>query len=206
MADDQQQINLPSLAVILVLSGLIIRYLFFSPPAGSSSSSSSSRSERAAGDPAALVRQREAAVERIRQMFPQVDRRTALWDLQRTGGNVAATAERILAGRLETPPPPPAGSTSENSAATPQSKPAAGPAHPDLITRYRLQEKLRTPENDEEGSGGGSEGVGKGAGKAWSSSREERESLLQKRRDQMILEARKKMEAKLAAEKGAGNS
>jgi coupling of ubiquitin conjugation to ER degradation protein 1 len=99
MADDQQQINLPSLAVILVLSGLIIRYLFFSPPAGSSSS----RPGRAgAGDPAALMRQREAAAERIMQMFPQVDRRTALWDLQRTGGNVAATTERILAGRLET--------------------------------------------------------------------------------------------------------
>jgi coupling of ubiquitin conjugation to ER degradation protein 1 len=97
MADDQQQINLPSLAVILVLSGLIIRYLFFSPPAGTGSGSSSSRA-----DPAALMRQREAAAERIQQMFPQVDRRTALWDLQRTGGNVAATTERILAGRLET--------------------------------------------------------------------------------------------------------
>jgi coupling of ubiquitin conjugation to ER degradation protein 1 len=96
MADDQQQVNLPSLAVILVLSGLIIRYLFFSPPAGTSAGSSSR------ADPAALMRQREAAAERIQQMFPQVDRRTALWDLQRTGGNVAATTERILAGRLET--------------------------------------------------------------------------------------------------------
>ncbi|KAK4126183.1 hypothetical protein N657DRAFT_642965 [Parathielavia appendiculata] len=209
MADDQQQINLPSLAVILVLSGLIIRYLFFSPSAGTASSSS--RSERA-GDTAALMRQREAAAERIQQMFPQVDRRTALWDLQRTGGNVAATTERILAGRLETPPitfqppPPPTGSTSENSAATPQSKPAAGPAHPDLITRYNLQDKLRTPAENSGANNSGAEGPGKGAGKAWSSSREERESLLQKRRDQMILEARRKMEAKLAAEKSAGNS
>jgi len=96
---DDQQLNLPSLVVILVISGLIIRYFFFS----SSSSAQSSRSGRgAAADPAALLRAREAAAERIQQMFPQVDRRTALWDLQRTGGNVAVTTERILAGRLET--------------------------------------------------------------------------------------------------------
>jgi coupling of ubiquitin conjugation to ER degradation protein 1 len=42
--------------------------------------------------------------------------------------------------------------------------------------------------------------LGKGK-KAWSSSKEERQSLLQKRRDAMILEARRKMEAKLKAEK-----
>jgi coupling of ubiquitin conjugation to ER degradation protein 1 len=39
-------------------------------------------------------------------------------------------------------------------------------------------------------------------GKAWSSNREERQISLQKRRDEMILAARKKMEAKMAAEKG----
>lgn len=101
MADaaSDQQINLPSLVVLLVLSGLVLRYFFFS----SSSSAAAARGSAAGrGDPAALMRAREAAVERIQQMFPQVDRRTALWDLQRTGGSVAATTERILAGRLET--------------------------------------------------------------------------------------------------------
>jgi coupling of ubiquitin conjugation to ER degradation protein 1 len=107
MADAQpqqpQQINLPSLALILVLSGLIVRYLFFSPPSSSSSgSSSASSSLRAGADPAAVMRAREAAVERIQQMFPQAERRAVLWDLQRGGGSVAGTAERILAGRLET--------------------------------------------------------------------------------------------------------
>lgn len=101
MATDDQQINLPSLVVILVLSGLAIRYLFFSTSPSASSSSSSSGAARNR-DPAALARSREQAVERILQIFPQVDRRAALWDLQRTGGNVAATTERILAGRLET--------------------------------------------------------------------------------------------------------
>ena len=42
-------------------------------------------------------------MERIQQMFPQTSRRCIMWDLQRNGGNVAATTERILSGRgLET--------------------------------------------------------------------------------------------------------
>ena len=38
-------------------------------------------------------------MERIQQMFPQVSRRNIMWDLQRNGGNVVATTERILSGR-----------------------------------------------------------------------------------------------------------
>ncbi|KAK4039040.1 CUE domain-containing protein 4, mitochondrial [Parachaetomium inaequale] len=214
----QQQLNLPSLVVILVISGLVIRYLFFSssPTSGTQSSSSSGRGGRTATgeQAAALARVREAAAERIMQMFPQVDRRAALWDLQRTGGSVAATTERVLAGRLETPPitfqpPPPPGSGTNNTGV--QAKPAAaGPAHPDLITRYNLKGKLDAApaavnESAEGGSSSGAEtGPGKGSGKGWSANRDERQSLLQRRRDQMILEARRKMEAKIAAEKAAG--
>lgn len=91
MANDQ--INLPSLIVIIVLSGLIVRYLFFSSPSPTSQQPRDSLSQ---------LRQREAAVERIQQMFPQVDRRTILWDLQRNGGSIAATTEKILSGRMET--------------------------------------------------------------------------------------------------------
>ncbi len=220
-----EQINVPSLVVILVLSGLIIRYLFFSP--------ATSNAERQQRDAAAHLRAREAAVERIQQMFPQADRRAILWDLQRNGGNVAMTTERILAGRMETvslarggthggmygmiltrcssqppisfqpPPPPPLPTPAGASAATPTtpggsrstSKPIDKPAQPDLITRYNLQEKLR--EQTE------AESERKPEGKAWSSNRDERQSLLQRRRDQMILEARRKMEAKLQAEKDA---
>lgn len=93
MANDQ--INLPSLVVILVLSGLIVRYLFFSSPPGN----------QQPRDSLSQMRQREAAVERIQQMFPQVDRRTILWDLQRNGGSIAATTEKILSGRMETVSP-----------------------------------------------------------------------------------------------------
>jgi coupling of ubiquitin conjugation to ER degradation protein 1 len=39
--------------------------------------------------------------------------------------------------------------------------------------------------------------------KAWSTNRDERQTALQRRRDEMILAARRKMEAKIAAEKAA---
>ncbi|KAK3390911.1 ubiquitin system component cue domain-containing protein [Podospora didyma] len=208
-----EQINVPSLVAILVLSGLVIRYFFFSSPP----------SNAPPRDSMAAARSREAAAERILQMFPQVDRRTVLWDLQRNGGNIAATTERILAGRMETPPitfqpPPPPGSaaaaTAGNSTRTQQQQSAtaktpAKPAQPDLITRYNLKDKVAaTPvessESSESTTAMGGQG-GKGT-KAWSSNREERQTLLQKRRDQMILEARRKMEAKIAAEKASSGS
>lgn len=47
------------------------------------------------------MRVREADVDRVQQMFPQVGRRTIMWDLQRNGGNIAATTERILSRGLE---------------------------------------------------------------------------------------------------------
>jgi coupling of ubiquitin conjugation to ER degradation protein 1 len=110
------------------------------------------------------------------------------------------------------PPPPPGSAAANNNGA--QAKPAAaGPSHPDLITRYNLKGKLDAApaaavgESSAEGSSSGAEtGAGnKGSsGKGWSANRDERQSLLQRRRDQMILEARRKMEAKIAAEKAAG--
>lgn len=97
------------------------------------------------------------------------------------------------------PPPPPGSSNNNNNATSHASRPADKPGQPDLITRYNLKDKLNAMLTDSEGSG--LEGNGKGGSKAWSSNREERQSLLQRRRDQMILEARRKMEAKIAAEK-----
>jgi hypothetical protein len=97
MADEQ--ISLPSLILIVVLSGLAIRYLFFSP---STPATAAQQQQQRARDAASASRARESAVERIQQMFPQVDRRTILYDLQHTGGNISATTERILSGRVET--------------------------------------------------------------------------------------------------------
>ncbi|KAK0672275.1 putative coupling of ubiquitin conjugation to ER degradation protein [Cercophora samala] len=209
MADEIQQVNVPGLVVILILSGILLRYFFSGSGGNGNGNGSGNGARRRAGgqDPAAMARQREAAVQRVQQMFPHLGRREVLWDLQRTGGNVALTTERILGGRLETPPatfqppPPPEGSAapvaSGNANGNSIAKPPV-PAHPDLITRYNLAEKLKASGDAEEEAKGGGNGK-----KAWSSNKDERQTLLQKRRDQMILEARRKMEAKLAAEKAA---
>ncbi|KAI1386351.1 uncharacterized protein F4822DRAFT_313246 [Hypoxylon trugodes] len=185
MADEQ--VSLTSLILIVVLGGLIIRYLFFS---------STTQAPRPQRDPQSASRAREAAVERIQQMFPQVDRRTILWDLHRNGGNIAATTERILSGRIETPPvtfqpPPLPTSPSPSSAQTQPFKTPSKPSEPDLITRYNLKEKINASEEAEAAK----------KTKAWSSNRDERQASLQRRRDEMILAARKKMEARIAAEK-----
>ncbi|KAL7627555.1 hypothetical protein AAE478_001748 [Parahypoxylon ruwenzoriense] len=216
MADEQ--VSLTSLILIIVLGGLIIRYLFFSP---------STPPPRQPRDAQAASRAREVAVERIQQMFPQVDRRTILWDLHRNGGNIAVTTERILSGRIETvsipsragtgashgppmdpmdaeadppvtfqPPPPPASPRPSSTTQTPASKAPSKPAEPDLITRYRLQDKVATTSESEPAS----------KSKAWSSNRDERQAALQRRRDDMILAARRKMEAKMAAEKVVGST
>lgn len=88
------QFGIPSLVVVLVITGLVWKYLW---PSGSSSGSSGQ-----GRDSLSQMRQREVAVERIQQMFPQVDRRTILWDLQRNGGSIAATTEKILSGTIQT--------------------------------------------------------------------------------------------------------
>ena len=148
-----------------------------------------------------------------------------MWDLQRNGGNVAATTERILSGRgLETvrlralslrideltfrkppqtfqpplPIPAPSSSTStaENKPATPK------PSKPDLITRYNLSAKIASADQGAESAESTSIAGGKSA---WSANKNERQALLQKRREEMILAARRKMQAKLAAEAGHGD-
>ena len=94
---------------------------------------------------------------------------------------------------FQPPPPPNQRATGSNSASTATRQPEK-PAQPDLITRYNLKDKLNeapSPSAEEQDR----------KGKGWSSNREERQMSLQQRREQMILAARRKMEAKLAAER-----
>ncbi|KAL7938141.1 ubiquitin system component cue domain-containing protein [Trichoderma chlorosporum] len=193
-----EQISLPFFAIVLLVSGLIVRYLFFSGP----------RPDRPPARTAEqILRSREVAVQRIQQMFPQVERRSILWDLQRNGGNIQSTTERILAGRLETPPvtfqpPPPRNQTPPSGSSGPATKQPEKPSQPDLITRYNLKGKIGEGADAEEKPEGEVDKKGKG----WSSNRDERQTALQRRRDEMILAARRKMEAKIAAEKAAQGS
>ena len=86
-SDEEATISLPSLAFVAVLGFIIYRYFT------SSSRSASPSSGRVAGQ-----RFTPAQVEQIIAMFPQLNRRDIMWDLQRNGGSVAATTERILGG------------------------------------------------------------------------------------------------------------
>ena len=81
----------------------------------------------------------------------------------------------------------PAPSTPVTSATT--SAPAK-PPNPDLITKYNLQSKLRSDETEKLATDTPSATAGSG----WSANKTERQQLLQRRRDEMILAARRKME------------
>ncbi|PSS25631.1 hypothetical protein M430DRAFT_64160 [Amorphotheca resinae ATCC 22711] len=195
-----QTINIPQLLIVLLLGGLAIRYFFFSSSPGSDIAADRSSAAR-------RLRAREADVERVQQMFPQIPRRTIMWDLQRNGGNVVATTERILSGRgLEVPPqtfqPPAAAPASTSTSATATGTQQQKPLQPDLITRYNLQDKLAAEESSRVRESS-AEGSTAGARQAWSQNKNERQALLQRRREEMILAARRKMEARVAAEAAA---
>ncbi|KAL1982881.1 hypothetical protein VTN96DRAFT_809 [Rasamsonia emersonii] len=184
MPDDELSINIPSLLTLAVVSFFVIRW-FFSRDSGSGGNASGRFRGRV--DP--------AQVEQISQMFPQLSRRDIMWDLQRNGGSVAATTERILTGRgLETPPPsfqpqipqPSPVTTAVRTTSSSQAPPKS--QGQDLISRYNLKDRIEkedesadAPEQTSQPSGG------------WSQNKSERQRLLQKRRDDMILAARRKL-------------
>ncbi|MCJ1478220.1 hypothetical protein MMC13_006896 [Lambiella insularis] len=185
-------LNLPQLLFVLLVSGVAIRYFFFrssNPNANIPTSlpGSSSRSSRAANP---------QHVEQIAQMFPQVGRREIMWDLQRNGGSVAATTERILSRGLETPPPSfqPPSLASSTPAPISSSTAAPQPVPQNLIARYNLSSKIQQIQLSQLPKTASDSSSSKTAG--WSTNKNERQALLQKRREEMILSARRKMEEK----------
>ena len=194
MADTTHStVNIPQIIVVAVVGFLAIRW-YMSKPAGSAQDPRPARSRQV--DP--------AKVEQVAAMFPQLDRRTIAWDLQRNGQNVQATIERVLMGQgLENPPPsfqppnlaPPTQQAPAVGVSASGSKPP-GAAQQDLITRYNLQSRV---------GGKGKEAVPseeqqkQQAKSAWSSDKSARAEGLRKRREEMVLAARRKMEEKEAA-------
>ncbi|KAL8699280.1 MAG: hypothetical protein Q9201_006087 [Fulgogasparrea decipioides] len=198
-----QTLNLPSLLFVILLIAFSIHYFFFSKPP----SSSASRRDRNAANP--------EHIEQIAQMFPQLSRRDIQWDLQRNGGSVQATTERVLSGRglervclpvqfpternardllgisglnhLQPPPsfqpiqPPPTSATS--------APPPPKSSHPDLITRYNLASRVFAGSLPEASTPGEAQKA-----PVWSQNKAERQTLLQKRREDMVLAARRKLE------------
>ncbi|OKL57100.1 hypothetical protein UA08_07554 [Talaromyces atroroseus] len=178
MVDEEPSINIPSLLTLAVVSFLVIRW--FLNRDGNNAANGSARSRGRMIDP--------AQVEQISQMFPQLSRRDIMWDLQRNGGSVAATTERILTGRgLDTPPPSyqPQIPQPQNPTTTAAPAPAAKSGTPDLISRYNLANRVSEEQE-----------VATKPESGWSQNKSERQRLLQKRRDDMILAARRKLQQK----------
>ncbi|TKA22054.1 hypothetical protein B0A50_08433 [Salinomyces thailandicus] len=191
MAEAQSTINIPQILAVAVVGFLAIRW-WLSKPSGPTQEPRSQRPRTVD-----VVK-----VEQVAAMFPQLDRRTIAWDLQRNGQNVQATTERVLAGRsLDNPPPsfqPPnlasagtqAPAVGVSGAASQQGK-VGGQAQQDLIARYNLQAKV---------SGKGKEAVPSEEAQrqrsAWSSDKAARADGLRRRREEMVLAARRKMEEK----------
>ncbi|KAF9893841.1 hypothetical protein FE257_010011 [Aspergillus nanangensis] len=182
MTAEEPSLNIPSLLTLAVVSFFVLRWFLNRDDEAGSGSSRRSRGNII--DP--------AHVEQISQMFPQLSTRDIMWDLQRNGGNVAATTERILTGRgLETPPPsfqPPIAIPTANVPAT-STPPSSKSDGQDLISRYNLRSKLI----DDDGAQPPAESSSPSTSNGWSVNKEERQRLLQKRRNDMILAARKKM-------------
>ena len=188
MAQTETSINIPQLLAVALVGFFAIRWYLNKPPGSSSpgsgsSSAGASRNNRAV-DP--------AQISQVSAMFPQLDRRSIAWDLHRNGGNVAGTSERILSGRgLDAPPPSFQPPLPAQAAPTAQ-VPVASAGQPDLITRYGLQGRI----NDK-----GKEAVKSEEQKrmAWTSDKAARAEGLRRRREEMVLEARRKMLEKDAA-------
>lgn len=88
----EQTINIPQLLAVLLVGFLAVRWYF--------SASEPNTGNGSRGPNTGRTRQVDPArVEQVAQMFPQLSRRDIMWDLQRNGGSVQATTERILGGR-----------------------------------------------------------------------------------------------------------
>jgi hypothetical protein len=85
----EQSINVPQVIVFLIVTVLAIRW-YFSKPSAPHTRAAPHRS---------TARINPAQIDQLAQMFPQLSRRDIAWDLQRNGGNAAATTERVLSGR-----------------------------------------------------------------------------------------------------------
>ncbi|RMZ73493.1 amfr [Pyrenophora seminiperda CCB06] len=178
----EQSINVPQVLIFVVVIFLVSRWYL-------SKSADAAPGTRAAGN-RATFRVNPAHIDQVAEMLPQLSRRDIAWDLQRNGGNVAATTERALSGRgLDTAPP----SFQIPNPAAPRAPPAsaraaapARPAHPDLITRYNLSSKISQAEQQAQEE--------QPKQKSWSADKSERQANLQRRREEMILAARRKLE------------
>ncbi|KAI9719346.1 MAG: hypothetical protein M1828_006247 [Chrysothrix sp. TS-e1954] len=203
----QATVSVPTLIVCGVLLFFTVGYFYKS----SSASTSSSAYPSASG-----ARQRRPVpwdeIETIITMFPQVQARDVEYDLLRNGGSVQATSETVLRQgslssapsnfRAQTPPNAVSSTTSTSSRGSPQQPQSK---YADLITRYNLSSKVAKGKGKEVSASSNSDDSRIQTAEAqrqkggWSSSKTERQDLLKRRREEMVLQARRRMEEKGSA-------
>ncbi|GAA6009019.1 hypothetical protein JCM11491_005713 [Sporobolomyces phaffii] len=184
-----------------------VAYAAYSLVFGSRSGSSSAGAGRSRVD--------QAKIDRVLDMFPHLSSRAVRWELERNGASVERAVERALReGGLPEPPasyfppdPQEFGAAASGTQTPPVQRPttATGTTHgatstggggakvppPSLIKRLGLNNKLGDAVTDDKGKGKEVQG-----GEGWANSREEREERLRKRKENLVLAARRKMLAK----------
>jgi coupling of ubiquitin conjugation to ER degradation protein 1 len=185
MAQTETSINIPQLLAVALVGFFAIRWYLNKPPGSSPGSSTSSSNNAGASRNRAVD---PAQIAQVSAMFPQLDARNIAWDLHRNGGNVAGTSERILSGRGLDAAPPSFQPVLPAQVAVPAASQAANRTGGgvDLITRYGLQGRIGDK---------GKEAVKSEEQKkvGWTSDKAARAEGLRRRREEMVLEARRKM-------------
>nr|POE54459.1 coupling of ubiquitin conjugation to er degradation protein 1 [Quercus suber] len=191
----QASINIPQLIAVAIVGFLAIRWYLSKAPGGVSPNTSASSSSIADAGRQVDV----AKIDSVHNIFPDLDRRTIAWDLHRNGGNVSATTERVLGGRgLDNPPPTyqpaglqPVAASNPGTAISTGRQSGKGVGANDLITRYGLQGRV---------NGKGKEAVlseiEEKKKNAWAGDKASRADALRRKREEMILAARRRMEEK----------
>ncbi|KAK9390684.1 hypothetical protein V1515DRAFT_40391 [Lipomyces mesembrius] len=186
----------------IVIGFLLIRWFVIpsAPPSSSSAATGTGTSSSQATTGASTTYRRrrpitQGMIEVVQSIAPTLTVEQIRYDLDRTG-SVELTIDRILAEGGLPFPPNVQPDTPQTQASASTSAAAKGP-YPDLIKRYNLEAKLHNgiEESDEstvKELGSTSAGAVKKA--KWSHSKEERQAMLRKQREDMILRARRKLE------------
>lgn len=210
--------SLGALLAIVVLWS-ILRFAF----GGGSNNNSNGATPTPALNTARTRQVPQHMVDSVKTLFPHISDASIRYDLQRSG-SVEATCERILnEGGL---PSPPAGffgtaepSTPSNAATlgaqnanrTPNgaasSSVSTSSKSPNLISRFGLQSRIAVVDDMPAIPTSNASNSSQGSPSSWATTPEERAKLLKDRKEQMILEARRKLlERQQAAAKEANSA
>ncbi|TGZ80587.1 hypothetical protein EX30DRAFT_320130 [Ascodesmis nigricans] len=211
MPSSDGSISIPQVAACVIIGYIVLRWIFKSPETESSTRSASSTGTATPASRRPVDRRRLAQqVEVVKGMFPQFSEAAIEAELMRNGMSIEVTTDRILSTGFLPEPPRPAQPASTSASQTPTpggaaaqrrrtpntqaTTPATGSSsspkitsqYPDLITRYNLHHRL----NEDPETAPTYTGKGKAP-----ASKVDLQSAHKAKRDAMVLEARRTVEA-----------